>query len=286
MSLPTINDVQAIEPILTNLLVGYKQTEDRFVASRVFPGVPVDKDSGTFYVFTKKYFFTDEMQHRAPGDVYATSGFGVGTDTYKTLQWALAKPIADEERANSQVPMDLEEATVQWLAQKSLIRKERAFAADFMVTGVWDTTNTSATDWDDYSAGDPVANIQTAQQTINSSTGMFPNVLVVGLVVAHALENHPDILDRIKYTQAATAGSARNALAAVFDLEEILVAKANYNSANESSAMTGAAIIDDDALLVYRAPRPGIFVPSCGYTFNWAPGGGMGVVMRHKIGIA
>ena len=50
MSLPTINDVQAVEPVLTNLLIGYMQADDRFVASKVFPIVPTDKDSGTYYI--------------------------------------------------------------------------------------------------------------------------------------------------------------------------------------------------------------------------------------------
>ena len=45
MTIPTLNDIQAVDPVLTNILVGYKQADTRFVASKVFPAVPVDKDS-------------------------------------------------------------------------------------------------------------------------------------------------------------------------------------------------------------------------------------------------
>ena len=134
MSLPTVNDVQAVDPILQNMLVGYINSAERFVADRVFPAVGVDKDSGTYYIFTKKYWFTDEMEERAPGAQYPVGRFGVSTDTYKTIQYALSEVIADETRANSQVAMDLESAAVKLLAHQVLIRKERAFAADFMTS--------------------------------------------------------------------------------------------------------------------------------------------------------
>ena len=95
MTLPTINDVQAVEPILTNMLIGYKQADDRFVAGRVFPSVSVDNDSGTYYIVTKKYFFLDELKNRAPGGEFARVDYGLSTATYKTVQWAADNAIPD-----------------------------------------------------------------------------------------------------------------------------------------------------------------------------------------------
>ena len=283
MSLPTINDVQAVEPVLTNLLVGYMQAEERFVASRVFPLVPTEKDSGTYYIFDKKFWLSDGMRPRAPGADYAQSGYGVSTTTYKTLQVALAKAIADEERANSQVPMDLEQATVMWLAQKNLIRKERAFSADFMVIGVWETDDdNSTTDWDDFSLGDPVSDIKTARRTISNSTGKKANTLVCGLIVADALENHPDIIDRVKYTRAATEAEMKSAMAAMFGLANYWVGESSYNSANEGQSFSAAAIIDDDALVCHVDPSAGIFGATAGKTFTWLPGGGEGLIINTR----
>src|SRR3990172_8349142 len=110
MPLPTINDVQAVNPVLTNMLIGYQQADDRFVAGRVFPAVPVEKDSGTYFIFTKKYWFLDGLEERAPGGAFARGGYGVTSGTYTTLQWGLEHLIPDENRANSQVNMDLEAA--------------------------------------------------------------------------------------------------------------------------------------------------------------------------------
>jgi hypothetical protein len=278
MPTPTINDVQAIEPVLTNMLVGFSQADARFVASRVFPNIPVDKDSGTYYIFSQKYFWTDDMKPRAPGAPFPSGDFGVETDTYKTLQFALEKVIADETRRNSQVPMDLETAAVRWLNAKNLIKKEVAFSTDFMTTGVWGTSNTTATDWDDFSAGDPVNDIMTARRTISNNTGLDPNTMVVGYIVHQALANHPDIVDRVAYVQRADLDTIEAALAAILGLPNYLVAKGTYAATNEGQTMTATAIVDDDALVCYVTPTPGIWEASAGYTFGWDGGGGPGSI--------
>jgi len=282
MTLPSVNDVGAVDPVLTNLLVGYMQAESRFVASRVFPPIPVEKDSGTYYIFTKKYWFLDELQERAPGEKFRRGGYGVESSTYATLLHGLEHPIADEVQANSQVPMSLEEAGLRWLATQSLIRKERAFSTDFMAASVWGTTNTTDTDWDDFASGDPASSLKTAINAILTNTGLVPNTMVVGQIVDDALTLHPDMLDRIKYTQAATDAAIRGAVAAALGLQNYWVGNSVYNSANEGQAMTGADIIDDDALVCVVAPSPGLLVPSAGYSFGFTGGGGMGSIVPYR----
>lgn len=278
MALPTVNDVQAVEPILNNMLVGYMQADNRFVADRVFPPVMTDKDSGTYYIFTKKYWFLNEMKNRAPGGDYPVGDFGVETSTFTTLQWALASSIADEVRASSQIPLSLEQAKVRWLAQQNMIRKELSFSTDFMKTTVWGTDNTSATDWDDFTAGDPRNDVLTAVRTISDNTGFTANTLVMGNIVEQALLLHPDILDVLKYTTATTQANVSNALAAVLGVSNIYVSRAVYSNTNEASAFSKTNICDDDCLVCYVEPNPGIMTASAGYTFAWAPGGGMGTM--------
>ena len=282
MALPTINDVQAIDPILTNMLIGYMQEDNRFVAGRVFPAVSVDKDSGTYYIMTKKYFFFDDLKVRAPGTDFGQLGFGVSTSTYATLQWAGEIPLADEVRANSQLPMDLESAAIRRLAQAALIRKEVAFSADFMATGKGWTDDTTTTDWDDFAAGDPAADVLTAKMTISNATGNDPNTMVVGYVVHDALARHPDILDRIKYTRLATLGEVEGLIGPALGIETYLVAKSSYSNTNENASFSATAIIDDDALICYVDPGAGVFGATAGKTFVWQPGGGAGTIYTRR----
>ena len=279
MTQPTVTDVQAVDPVLQNVLLSYIQSESRFVADGAFPGVPVGTDSGTYYIFDKGYWLGDDMQVRAPGEQYARSDFKVSTSTYTTVQWALAKALADEVKANNQAPADLSTAAVRWLGLKALIRKERAFAGDFMTTSVWETDATGGstfTKWSD-SSSDPVGDVITGKRTISQSTGMKANKLIMGEIVRDRLVNHPDLLDRIKYTQRALASSVDEALSQIFDAE-VMVASAIYNSANEAQTASISAIIDDDALLIYTTAAPSKEEPSAGYTFHWAPGGGLGAI--------
>lgn len=280
MPLPTINDVQLVEPILTNLLVGYQQADVRFVAMRVFPNVPVDKDSGTYFKIVKKRWLTDELKLRAPGSTFEQGGYTFESDTYKTLQYALEYPIPVEVRANSQVPMDLEQVGMQWLASQSNIRKERDFATAVFGASAWDNTVTGTTNftkWSDFAGSDPVKDIRTGRRTISQSIGQAPNVLVAGEIVYDTLVNHPDLLDRLKYNEVATEANIANALAAIFGLERFEVAKGIYNSANTGASGTYSAIIDDDALICYAAPgNVNMMTPTAGKCFSWGPGGGIG----------
>ena len=275
MALPTVNDVGAVDPVLTNMLVGYQQDASRFVASRVFPAIPVPYDSGTYYIFTKSYWFLDEMKQRAPGSDFPVADFGVSTDTFTTVQWALETHIADEIQANSQVPMDLRVAKTQWLAQQSLLRKERAWAADFMKTSVWTNDNSVSNKWSDYQNSDPVADFLLAKREISQLTGMYPNVAVMGEIVLDRLLNHPDLIDRLKYVGRAGVDDMNAALGSILGLN-ILVGLGIYNSANEGQTGSYSAIIDDDCLVLYTTPTPGIFEASAGYTFAWGGGGGTG----------
>lgn len=283
MAQPTHSEVQAVDPILSNMLVGYKQAQDRFVADRVFPVIPVEKQGFTYYSFTKKYWFLDEMKARTPGAAYARGGYAVGTASGYANTWGLEHPIADEARQNSQLPMALEQAGLQWLAQQSLIRRERAFAADFMATSVWATDdNNSTTDWDDFTAGDPIADVLTARRTISNNTGMDGNAMVLGYIVHQALVNHPDIIDRVKYSQNGLLSTVEGILAQAFGVSQYIVGKASYNSANEGQTFSASAIIDDDCLVCSIASAPGVMTASAGYTFAWDGGGGSGQIMTYR----
>jgi hypothetical protein len=281
MALPTLNDVSAVDPVLQNILVGFAQAENRFVALNAFPGISVAEASGTFYKFTQKYWFMDGLAPRAPGAPFARGGIGVETDTYETLQWGKEYPIPDEIEAANQTPMSLQMAGVRWLAQQSFIRKERAFAADFMKTSVWGTDdNNSATDWDD-SSGVPITNVRTASRTISQATGMMGNTMVCGEIVYDALLVNAQVLGTMQYTNTVTIAAREQLLAAVLGLDALLVSRAIYNSANEGQTAVYAPVIDDDALIYYNNPTAGIFDATAGKTFVWNPGGGAGSVRTY-----
>jgi len=165
--------------------------------------------------------------------------------------------------------------------QKLLIKRDVLFASNYMVTGKWGTditgvasspSGTQTIQWSDNGSGDPFTDIETGQTTILQNTGHLPNVLVLAWPVYQALRKHPLIIDRIKYTMGGGAMSANitpQLLASAFDVEEVVVAKAVYNTAAEGITGSYSFIVGKTALLAYKAPAPALWTPSAGYIFAW-----------------
>ena len=63
---PTPGDVHVNVP-LTNISIAYLQNASNFIASRVFPNIPVQKQSDRYYTYDRGEFNRDEMKERAAG---------------------------------------------------------------------------------------------------------------------------------------------------------------------------------------------------------------------------
>ena len=65
-SVPGRADVHVDRP-LTNLSIAFRQSADAFVADRVFPVVPVSKQTDSFFTIPRGAFLRDQMEKKAPG---------------------------------------------------------------------------------------------------------------------------------------------------------------------------------------------------------------------------
>ena len=64
MPKPTRTDVRAVDPVLTNLLVGFMNDDMGYVANQAVSDIPVNSSEGTYFIFDKKYWFLDDMPKR------------------------------------------------------------------------------------------------------------------------------------------------------------------------------------------------------------------------------
>ncbi len=279
MPQPTVNQVH-IDAALTNVATAYLQSEDAYIADKIFPPVPVEHRSNKYFKYRKGDFFRDEVQQRADGTESAGTGFNLDTDSYLAEVYALHQDIGEQLRANADPSVDPEVGATKMLMQKMLIKRDRLFVTKYMGTGLWGTDVTGATAgngtttftyWSDDANGDPFTDLQTGITTIMQNTGFEPNVLCLGYPVYAALRKHPLVIDRIKYTSPAYAGKITpQLLAEAFDISRVVVSKAVYNSAAEGATNSFSFITGKDALLCYAAPAAGLMVPSAGYIFPWA----------------
>ena len=278
MPQPTYGDVH-INMALTDISVAYIQDNANYVADQVFPVVPVQHKSDVYFKFSKDDFLRDEVQPRADAKESAGGGFNLTTGSYAATVWGYHKDVGDQVRSNQDAAVDIDVATTKFITQKQLIRRDAIFVSTYMKTGVWGTDITGAaagngttttTYWSDDANGDPFSDVAAGQITILQNTGHEANVLVIGYPVYQALRKHPLVVDRIKYTiQADAKNITPELLAAAFDVEKVVVAKAVYNTAKEGVTGSYSFIMGKHALLAHRAPAPGLMIPSAGYTFPW-----------------
>jgi hypothetical protein len=286
MPQPNINSVH-VDAILTNISVAYLQNQDNFIADKVFPVIPVDKKSDKFFTYTKNDWFRDEAQRRAGGTESAGGGYGLSTDSYTADVFAFHKDVDDQTLYNADAPLNpLREAT-EFVTRRLMLRKEIQWNTDFFAGSIWGNdydgvAGTPSTNevkqWSDYAASDPIDDIEDAKAGILSTTGMEANTLVLGYDVFRALKNHPDIVDRIKYTSSQTVTA--DMLAAMFDVPRVIISKAVKATNNEGATAAYSFTSGKKALLCHVAPTPGLLTPSAGYSFSWTGvSGGLGATI-------
>lgn len=283
MPQPTTSEVH-VDAILTNMSVAFIQNQNNFIAGQVFRSLPVEKQSDKYFIYTKGDWFRDEATTRAPATESSGSGYTLSTATYYCPVYAMHKDVDDQTRMNSDSPLAPDRDATEFVTQRMLLRKEIQWTDDFFTTSVWTTDKTGGTDftkWSSYASSDPIEDVEAGKATILASTGMMPNTLVLGYDAYRQLRNHPDIIDRIKYTSSNTVDT--DTIARLLGLERVLVSRAVKNTAAEGATVSMTTVAGKNALLCYVAPSAGVLTPTAGYSFEWR---GVSDGMGQNVGIS
>lgn len=277
MPQPTSSQVH-VDAILTNISVAYLQQQQNFIATRVFPVVPVEKQSDKFFKYTKNDWFRDEAQRRGDATESAGGGYNLTTDSYRADVFAFHKDVGDQTRANADAPINVDREAAEFVTSRLLLKMETEFVNSYFKSGVWATDATPSNLWSNYSTSDPIADVEAGKRAILSTTGFEPNTLVLGYDVFTKLKNHPDLVDRIKYTSSNVITS--DMMARMFEVDRVLVAKSVKATNNEGATGAYDFTHGKHALLCYSAPSPGLLQPSAGYVMSWTGvSGGIGTTI-------
>ncbi|MDX2466303.1 MAG: major capsid protein [Acidimicrobiia bacterium] len=268
---PTPGDVH-VDRALTDLSVAYSQSRSNFVADQVFPKIPVQHRSDSYFKYEREQFFRTDVQLRAPGAETAGTGFGITTDSYLCKVYGIHKDVDDQTRANADSPINIDRDATELVTQQVLQFKEQQFVTSFFDTGKWAFNPTTTTKWGD-AASTPIEDLRDAIVTQTKATSYKPNVLVIGPEVWQALVDHVDLLERVKFTQGPAMAS-EGLVAQLLGLDKVLTAWGVKNTQAEKDG-TFDATTDMDfhfgkgALLLHVNPSPGLNTVTAGATFTW-----------------
>ena len=275
MGNPIYGDIHVDTP-LTNMSVAYMQSEDAMVASKVFPIVPVKKQSDLYFTYTKADFLRNEAAVRQYGAESKGGGYNVSSTAYYCDIVAWHKDVYPTERLNSDSPLQPDIDAGEYVSQKLILKREIDFQEKFFATGIWGTeydgaVAASGTDliyWSSASST-PIEDIATAQLVVQSEMARKPNTLLLGPYTYMALRDNAEIRDLIRYTQGA-ATPTPSLLAQIFDVDRVLIGSAVSNSAASGATEDTDFILGKHALLCYTEASPGLRKASAGYIFSWA----------------
>jgi hypothetical protein len=280
MPLLTPSQVHLDAP-LSNLTLAYVQSQEVFIADKVFPVVGVPKQSDKYYLYDRANANrSGDVKKLAPRTEVTRIGQKLSNDAYFADVYGIGMDFDEQTLSNEDDMLNIRSAGAQTLVNRMMIHREAQFASTFFVDGVWTTSVTGATNasgnqpvlWSDYTNSTPIANVTLAARTMQLTSGGFkPNTMVVGKGVRDILVNHPDILARLNggstINNPALIVDAK--LAEIFGVENFFVMEAVENTAADGAAEVSAFIGGNNALLCYTPSSAGLMSPAAGLTFAW-----------------
>lgn len=261
---PLESDVH-VDAILSGVSVRY--TNEELIADQVLPVVPVKKESDKYFKYTRDWRLPQSK--RALGAEANEVEWNVTTDTYSCEEYALKDIIPDRVRDNADAPLNLDVDTTEYLTELISVGREKRVADIVFVAGTYGSQTSAlagANRWDDYAGSDPVGDVRSAKAVVHAASGKMPNVMIVGIQVHLKLLDHPDILERIKYTQRGVI--TEDILAALFEVDKYVIGKALYDSSQEGGDESLGYIWGKSVALIYAESSPGIKKVSFGYQFQ------------------
>lgn len=271
---------------LSNMSMAYFANPGDWVATRLFPICPVSLTTSYYYTFLKGDLARDHVQRKPAYGKVNPAVMGHTDNVYKCQVDQIITGIdqigtLDYQRSGSPASIDPRRSKVRFTAEQMNLHLDVQFAKNFFHTGVWeneftgiDSGTPGASQFLKFTDAnfDPVHFFNARRREIKLNGRREPNKLALGYDAYIALTEHPDILERVKYT-GSTANPAivtKQVLAQVLGVQEVTVLESTYNVAAPGQEDNMQFICDSTgALLCYATPTPAIDEPSAGYIFTW-----------------
>lgn len=242
-----------IDPALTAIAVAYKNAN--YIADVVAPRIPVEKQNFTFMQYAADTMFnvpdTRTGRKSKPNEVNL-EGVEIA-DFCEDYALDGGVPNADVDNADPRYdPLGNETMFLQELIQ---LDRERRVAAIVTSLGTYDpglrVTLAGAAQFSDVNS-DPIGVISDAlDQPL-----VRPTQMVFGQPGWTKFRTHPKIVEAVLGTGAKSGNVTRQAVAELFEVEEVVVGSARANSAKRGQAPQLTRLWGKDLALLHKAPVP------------------------------
>jgi hypothetical protein len=248
-----------------------------FIGLQVLPLFTVARQTANFSKVKVASLLAERLTTRAPGGGYARQDWEFEQDSYETVERGAEEVLDDRERAIYSYTLDFERIAAMRAMDAVLRDMERRIAAAVFNTGTFTGALTTAVTvaWTNPSTATPIDDMFAAHNTFKANAGVLPNALVINDVTFRALQRCDQVIDQLKYSgvddpKRVTASM----LAALFNIDRIIVANTQRNSALQGQTATFANIWGSTQAMVCRiATSQDLKEPCLGRTFHWTGDG-------------
>lgn len=258
-----------VDSVLTNFSVQYRNEE--MIWRDVMPEVKVNKRSDLYWKYAKENAYRVFDDKIGPKSLANEIDFATSTDNYSVKDHALADWVTQEEIDNSDTPLAPESDANDFVNQCLDVAQEQRVSALVFAAGTYPVGNkvtlAGATQWSGAS-DNPIADVQTAVE------GCFvrANTLVFGIEAWLVFRRLTEILDAVKAlagTSLAGGLATQAAVAALFDVDRVLVGRSRYISTKEGQTATYARLWGKHmSALHIKAGNTGVRSITFGKTFT------------------
>lgn len=264
-----IDTLRQVDPVLSNIAQGY--SNNTLISEQLFPMVEVNKLKGKIPLFGKEAFFVRETtrafranSNRIPPLAYSMIDFETNEhDVEMAVDYLEEQDATEYNRYEIQVTKDLID-TLKLEREKTIadyVQNASNFASDMKNVVAIESA------FDDYSNSvDPILVVKEAMEAVRAKIAKYPNTMIMGISTYRALENHPRILERVKYVGLGKTNV--DILKELLEIQDIIIGQGVYTD----NGMTFNDIWKDNILCAYvdksDYTRRSEFNPSFGYTFR------------------
>lgn len=243
-----------IDPALTAIAIAYKNPD--YIADMVMPRVAVDKQKFTFLQYAVDTFFnvpdTRVGRRSQPNEV--TLDAVEVADFCEDYGLRGGVPNADIDNSDSRHdPLGVE---TMFLQEQIALDRERRVAAIIHAQASYDAGLRVALagndKFTDYVNSDPIGVINSALEAPLAR----PNQMVFNSYGWSKFRAHPKIVEAVKGTGAKAGNASREAVAELFEIDEVIVGKARANSNKRGQAAAIVPLFGKHIALIHKAPVP------------------------------
>jgi hypothetical protein len=259
-----------IDSIMTNFSLQYRNEE--MIWTALAPIVPVGKRSDKYFKYAKANSFRLFDDKIGPKSFANEIDWDVATDNYSVKDHALADWVTQEEIDNADTPLEPERDSNEFINMMLDVAQEKRVADLFTAAANYPSGNkvtlAGATQWTGAS-DNPIKDIQDAIEACFRRA----NTLWFGVDAWLVYRRLPEVLDAVKAAsrfQTNAGGLAtQSEVAALFDVEKVVVGRGRYITTKEGQTDTYARIWGKHAGALYVPPgQVGVRTISFAKTFS------------------